>query len=78
VLAVFLGTECMVFYPFLTVGNQLYPEFWVVIGGPWYPGYITLTLAPEPSVERVARVGHSIVGKQVLIWYYGHFYRILQ
>jgi hypothetical protein len=41
----------------------MYPEFWDIIDDPWYPGYQTLTVAPEPSVERVARAGHSTVGR---------------
>jgi hypothetical protein len=29
---------CMVPQPFAAGGNQSYPEFWAVIGGPWYRG----------------------------------------
>jgi hypothetical protein len=35
---------------FTAGGNQSYPEFW----NPCYPGYQTLTVAPEPSIEQVA------------------------
>jgi hypothetical protein len=39
----FTGLGCMVLQPYTMGGNRLYPEFWVVTGGPWYPGYITPT-----------------------------------
>jgi hypothetical protein len=51
----FPGTGCMV--------PQSYLEFWTVIGDLWYPGYFTLTVAPEPSVEQVAGAGQSTVGE---------------
>jgi hypothetical protein len=38
--------------------NQSYLEFWVITGDPWYLGYLTPTVIPEPSVERVARADH--------------------
>jgi hypothetical protein len=56
------GTGCMIPHPFAIGGNQSYLEFWDVTSGPWYLGYITPTVAPEPFVERVARAGHSTVG----------------
>jgi hypothetical protein len=27
--------------------------FWDVTDDPWYPGFRTLTVAPEPSIEQV-------------------------
>jgi hypothetical protein len=36
---------------------------WVVIGGPRYSGYKTLTVAPKLSVERVTKVVHSMGGR---------------
>jgi hypothetical protein len=53
----------MVPQSFAAGGNQSYTEFWAVTDDPWYPGYLTLTVAPEPSVEQVAGVGHSAVGR---------------
>jgi hypothetical protein len=38
----------MVPQPFAARENWLYLEFWAVISDPWYPGYWTLTVAPEP------------------------------
>jgi hypothetical protein len=43
----------------------LYPVFWVITGGLWYPGYKTQTVGPEPSVKRVAVVVHSTEGRIV-------------
>jgi hypothetical protein len=63
VVGPFSGMGFMVLQPFAAGGNQSYPEFWVVTGTPRYPGYITLTVAPEPLIERVAGAGHSTVGK---------------
>jgi hypothetical protein len=37
----------------------LYLDFWVITDDPWYSGYKTLTVAPKPSVEWVARAVHS-------------------
>jgi hypothetical protein len=37
---------------FAVGGNQLCPEFWTVTGNPRYPGYNTLIIAPEPTIER--------------------------
>jgi hypothetical protein len=39
---------------FAARGNWPYPDYWVVIGDPWYLGYRTPTVAPEPFVEQVA------------------------
>jgi hypothetical protein len=47
---------------FATGENHSYLEFWAVTGSPQYLGYIILIVAPKPSVERVARTGHSTVG----------------
>jgi hypothetical protein len=38
------GMGCMIFQPFADRGNWLYPEVWAIIGGPRYPGHLTLTL----------------------------------
>jgi hypothetical protein len=43
VVGPFPGTGYMVSQPFATRGNQSYPEFWAITGGPWYLGYITPT-----------------------------------
>jgi hypothetical protein len=56
------GMGCMVPQPFAAGGDRSYPKFWAVTGSPWYPGYKTLKVAPAPSIERVARAGHSTVG----------------
>jgi hypothetical protein len=48
---------------FVARGNRAYSDGWEVTKDPWYPGYNTPTAAPEPSVERVAGVGHSMVGR---------------
>jgi hypothetical protein len=53
----------MVPQSFAVGGNRSYPEFWAITGGPWYPGYITMTVAPEPYVEQVAGADHSMVGR---------------
>jgi hypothetical protein len=42
---------CMVPQPFAAGRTQSYPEFWVVTGGPRYPGYFIPIVTPEPSVE---------------------------
>jgi hypothetical protein len=68
---VFPSTGCMVPQPFAAGGNQLYPEFWAVTYCLLFPGYITLTIALEPSVERVVRVDHSMVGRtgtHMVLW----------
>jgi hypothetical protein len=62
VVGSFPGMRCMVPQSFATGWNQSYPKFWAVTSGPRYPEYITPIVAPEPSVERVARGGHSTVG----------------
>jgi hypothetical protein len=61
----------MVPQPFATGGNRPYLEFWAVTSGLWYLGYLTPTVAPEYSVERVAGAGHSTVGRtgtHMLLW----------
>jgi hypothetical protein len=40
-------------------GNRSYLYLMVVTSEPWYLWYKTMTVAPEPSVERVARAIHS-------------------
>jgi hypothetical protein len=49
VVGSFPGTGCMVLKPFATGGNQTYPEFWAVTGGPWYTGYITPAILPPQN-----------------------------
>jgi hypothetical protein len=63
VVGPFPGTGCLVPQPFAAGGNRLYLEFWAITGGPRYSGYITPTVAPEPSIERVARDSHSMMGR---------------
>jgi hypothetical protein len=68
----FLG---MVVEPFATVGNRSYPEFCVVPSDPRYPGYITPIVAPEPSIEQLARACHSMVGRtgtDMVLWALPH------
>jgi hypothetical protein len=67
----FASMGYMVPQPFAAGGNQLYLEFWAVTDGPWYPGYITPIVAPEPSIEQVARVGHSTMRRtctHMVLW----------
>jgi hypothetical protein len=42
----------------LLEGTDLYPDFWAITGGPRYLGYMTLTVAPEPSIKRVIGAVH--------------------
>jgi hypothetical protein len=42
--------------PFVARGNQSYPKFWVVTDDPRYPGYLTLTLAPDGGQNRYSDV----------------------
>jgi hypothetical protein len=61
----------MVPQSFTAGGNRLYPEFYVITSDPWYPGYFTMTVAHEPSVERVVGAGHSMVGRigsHMILW----------
>jgi hypothetical protein len=51
---------CMVPQPFVAGGNWPYLDFWAITGDPWYK---TPTVALEPSVEWVARAGHSLGGR---------------
>jgi hypothetical protein len=63
--------ECMVPQLFAAGGNRSYLEFWAVINGLWYLGYITPTVAPKPSVEWVVIDGHSTVGRagtHMVLW----------
>jgi hypothetical protein len=52
----------VILQPFDTRGNQSNPDLWVITSDPRYPGHKTLTIAFEPSVDRVARVVHSMRG----------------
>jgi hypothetical protein len=40
VVGPFSGMGCMVPQPFDAEGNRSYLEFWAIIGGLWYPGYL--------------------------------------
>jgi hypothetical protein len=65
------GMGCMVPRPFCTGGNRSYPDYWVVTDDPRYLGYKTLTVVPEPSIERVVRAGRlrdGIIGTHVIMW----------
>jgi hypothetical protein len=53
----------MALQPFAAGGNRSYPKFWDVTGDPRYSVYYTSIVALEPSVEWVARAGHSTVGR---------------
>jgi hypothetical protein len=62
---------CMVPQPFATGGNQLYPEFWVVISSPRYPRYFTSIVATKPFVEQAVKNVLStggIIGAHTLLW----------
>jgi hypothetical protein len=53
------GTGCMVTSRFTDGGNQLYLDYWVVTGDPWYPRYKTPTTllvnrSTHHSIERHA------------------------
>jgi hypothetical protein len=50
------GIGCIVPQPFAAGVNRPYLESWVVIGGPWFLGYKTPTVAPEPFVERAVKI----------------------
>jgi hypothetical protein len=61
----------MIFQSFTAGGNRLYPDLWAVIGDLRYPGYKTLTVALEPSVEQVAGAVPStggIIVIHMLLW----------
>jgi hypothetical protein len=61
----------MVLQSFATGGNWSYLESWAITGDPRYLVYLTPTVAPVPSVERVAGASHSTVGKtgtHMLLW----------
>jgi hypothetical protein len=71
VVGPFPGMWCMVSQPFASRGNFSYLEFWDITGGLQYSGYITLIVAPEPSVERVAGADHSMMGRigtHMVLW----------
>jgi hypothetical protein len=53
----------MVLQPFVDGGNQSYLEFWAITSDPWNPVYFAPTVASESSIEWVAGVGHSTVGR---------------
>jgi hypothetical protein len=57
------GMGCSVLLPSAARGNWSYPDFWAVICGPWYHGYRTPIVAPEPFVERVVGAIHSTGGR---------------
>jgi hypothetical protein len=65
------STRCMIPQPFTDGGNMSYLEFWAVTSGPLYPGYKTLTVALEPSidwaVETILSAGGRI-GTHMLLW----------
>jgi hypothetical protein len=59
---------CIVPQSFVAGGNQSYLDFWVITGDLRYK---TTIVAPEPSIERVARAVHSIggrIGTHVVLW----------
>jgi hypothetical protein len=65
------GTGCMVPRHFAAGGNMLYLDYWTVIGDPWYTGYKTPIVAPEPSIERVAGAGRlrdDRIGTHMILW----------
>jgi hypothetical protein len=60
----------MVPQPCAAGGNRSYPEFWAVIGDMRYPGYFTLIVASEPSVEWAVKdilsMGHILCAHMLL------------
>jgi hypothetical protein len=59
---------CMVPQSFATGGNWSYPKFLAITSD---PRYFAPTVALEPSVERVAGAGHSMVGRtgsHIVLW----------
>jgi hypothetical protein len=49
----------------------MYPGYWDITGDPRYPGYRTLTIAPEPSIEWVAvadRLSDDRMGTHMIPW----------
>jgi hypothetical protein len=71
VVGSFPSTGSMVPPTFAAGGNRSYLEFWAVTGGLRYTVHITLTVAPEPSIEQVAGAGHSTVGEtgtHMVLW----------
>jgi hypothetical protein len=56
--------EYLVLQSFAARGNRAVSRFFgAVTSNPWYPGYKTSIVAPEPFVERVAGDVHSIGGR---------------
>jgi hypothetical protein len=56
------GTRCLVTQSCATGGNQSYPDFWVITGGIWYPGYKTPTILKPRIVRNVeAYIGNVVV-----------------
>jgi hypothetical protein len=53
----------MVPEPFVTRGNGSYPKFWAITGSLWYPGYFTLIVAYEPSVNMAVKNIFSTGGR---------------
>jgi hypothetical protein len=51
VVGLFPGMGCVVPQVFASGGDRSYLEFWDVIGGPRYPGYIT-PIVSESNVNR--------------------------
>jgi hypothetical protein len=61
----------MVHQPFAAGGNQLYLDFWAIIGDLRFLGYKTPTVALEPIIKWVAGAIHStgdIIGTHMLLW----------
>jgi hypothetical protein len=56
--------------PFTAGGKRSYLDLWVVTGDPRYPGYKTPTIAPKPSIARVAGADHltgGIIGTNMML-----------
>jgi hypothetical protein len=53
----------VVFQSFVVGGNWSYLDLCVVTNDPRYPGYKAPTIAPEISIERVARAIHLTGGR---------------
>jgi hypothetical protein len=61
----------MVPQSFVVGGNRSYPNSWAVTGDPWYPGYKTLIVAPEPFVKQVIGViclMRGRIGTHMILW----------
>jgi hypothetical protein len=57
------GMGYLVPQPFSDGRNWSYQDFLVITSDLRYPGYKTPTVAPEPSIEWVARAVHSMGGR---------------